>query len=461
MLIEAIEEDIECPFCSVIINSNYNYSQLNKHLQDCGTKYYDSNSYDNIEIYLPKDDINLNRLILNEIDIYRNNTRKNEKENIDFNAKIEELHKEINKYKISWEEGAEQIDINRIHILRDSLMKIKEINIFKEWKINFIGETNYDAGGILREWFTTLFKALEDEKLQLFIKSETETFSYIINPLLKRNSNNYKYFSLIGKLMAKALIDNITVNICFNKLIYKMILQEKIETNELVFINQPLYNSLQNMSGIGNMDLGIYYNIELKDCNNNIHSFDIKNNGINIEVQNFNDYIKERIDFMTSLYEPFIKRIRDSLFSIIPKEVIQSFTSDQLELLINGRPFIDIEDWKQFTEYREPYNINHQIIIWFWNIISQLSQLELSNLLMFATGSSRVPLGGFEQLESNRGTISRFTIECIPYIPHQKNYIKAHTCFNRLDIPNFKTKNELKEAIFFICNNKILGFGID
>jgi hypothetical protein len=282
-----------------------------------------------------------------------------------------------------------------------------------------------------------------------------------INPLLKRNNTNFKYFSLIGKLIAKALIDNITVNICFNKIIYKMILQEKIEINELVFIDKPLYDSLQNLNNVDLTDLEIYYNINLKDINDNTHSFDIKRDGINIHVRDINDYINKRIDFMTSLYEPFIKRIRDSLFNIIPKQVIQSFTSDQLELLINGRPFIDIEDWKQFTEYREPYNINHEIIIWFWNIVSQLSQQELSNLLMFATGTSRVPLGGFEQLESNRGNISRFTIEAMPYIPNQKNYIKAHTCFNRLDIPYFKNKNELKEAILFICNNKILGFGID
>ena len=407
------------------------------------------------------EDKKLNQLILNEINLYRNKQRINQKENMDFNLKIEELHKEINKYKISWEEGAEQININRNHIIKESLMQINDINIFKEWKINFIGETNYDAGGIMREWFTTIFKALEDKNLKLFIESETDTFSYIINPLLKRNSNNYKYFSLIGKLMAKALIDNITVNICFNKLIYKMILQEEIKFEELVFINKPLYNSIENMQNFEMADLGIYYNIELKDFDNNIHSFDIKTNGINIQVENIQDYIKSRIDFMTTLYEPFIKRIRDSLFNIIPKEVIQSFTSDQLELIINGRPFIDLEEWKIFTEYREPYNINHEVIIWFWNILSQLTQVQLSNLLMFATGSSRVPLGGFEQLESNRGNISRFTIESIPYVPNHKNYIKAHTCFNRLDIPYFKNKKELKDAILYICNNKILGFGID
>ena len=461
ILSDAIKETTICPFCSTQINSNYNYDQLNNHLQECGNKYYNLDSSQICDIYLTKDDSNFNQIILKEINLYRNNSRINKSENIDFNVKIEELHKEIGKKKISWEEGAEYLNINRMNIIRESLKQIDDINIFKEWKINFIGETNYDAGGIMREWFTTLFKSLEDEKLNLFIQSETDTFSYIINPLLKRNDNNFKYFSLIGKLIAKALIDNITVNICFNKIIYKMILQEEIKIDELVFINKPLYNSIENLNNFELTDLGLYYNIELKDIKNNIHKFDIQNNGINIQVRDINDYINKRIDFMTALYEPFIKRIRDSLFDIIPKNVIQAFTSDQLELIINGRPFIDLEEWKLFTEYREPYNIDHEVIIWFWDILSELTQMQLSNLLMFATGSTRVPLGGFEQLESNRGNVSRFTIESLPYIPNQKNYIKAHTCFNRLDIPIFKNKNELKEAILFICNNKILGFGID
>ena len=246
-----------------------------------------------------------------------------------------------------------------------------------------------------------------------------------------------------------------------------MILQEPIEFNELVFINKPVYDSIQNLkntqttSGIPCTELGVYYNLEMKDTNDKIHTLDIINFGREIPVEDIDDYINKRIDFLYGLYEPFIKRIRDSLYNIISKEVIQIFTSDQLELLLNGRPFIDIEDWKQFCEYREPYNNGHYIILWFWEILSTLSQKELSNLLMFSTGSSRVPLGGFSSLESNRGSNAKFTIESIPYEPNKKNYIKAHTCFNRLDIPLFNDKNELKEAILFVCSNEILGFGID
>jgi len=42
-----------------------------------------------------------------------------------------------------------------------------------------------------------------------------------------------------------------------------------------------------------------------------------------------------------------------------------------------------------------------------------------------------------------------------------KNYIKAHTCFNRIDLPDFPNKNLLEESINFIVNNEIMGFGID
>ena len=119
MLNEIIEEDIICPFCSMIIKGNNNYIQLNNHLKECGNKYYDLNSYEKCDLYLPKEDKSLNQLILNEIDLYRNNTRINEKQDIDFNEKIGELHSEINKKKISLEEGAEQIYINRNHILKN------------------------------------------------------------------------------------------------------------------------------------------------------------------------------------------------------------------------------------------------------------------------------------------------------------------------------------------------------
>ena len=199
----------------------------------------------------------------------------------------------------------------------------------------------------------------------------------------------------------------------------------------------------------------------MKDVHNHMHTFELKKNGKDMRVVNLEDYIKHRINFMIGTYEPFVKIIRNTIFQYIPNDVITNFNSDELELIINGRPYIDVEEWKMYTKYKEPYNERHYIIIWFWKIVSNLDQNELSNLLLFSTGSSRVPLGGFSALESNRGNVANYTIESIPYRRGYKNFIKAHTCFNRLDLPIFSTEKELKEAIDFITKNKILGFGID
>ena len=462
-----IFEQITCPFCKKLFNSSTTINALNYHIKLCGVKFIQINK--ECEIFPPSQDYELNELIYQ-------NSKKYIPLTVDktqtLEQKIEKLKADIKKVKISWEEGSDTLNLNRNNMLSESMEQINKVNLHKEVKINFIGEVSYDAGGIMREWFTTIFQTLEGEKLKLFVVSDANEFSYIINPFLSHKKDNFDYFTFIGKLIVKALFDNITVNICFNKLIYKMILQEKITYEDLVFIDSPLYSSLKNLKETHLFDnpkenestikdLELYYGLEMKDNYNHMHSLELQPNGRKTPLLDLDDFIKKRIDFMIGIYEPFIKIIRETIFSFIPKETIITFTSDEFELILNGRPFIDVEEWKIFTEYKVPYSATHYIILWFWEIVSELSQKELSNLLLFSTGSGRVPLGGFEVLESNRGNIARFTIESIAYNKGCKNFIKAHTCFNRLDIPLYENKEELDEALKFITNNEILGFGID
>jgi len=66
----------------------------------------------------------------------------------------------------------------------------------------------------------------------------------------------------------------------------------------------------------------------------------------------------------------------------------------------------------------------------------------------------------FRTIESNRGNIAKFCITKVILTPG-KNHIKAHTCFNRLDLPEFRYKKDLQEALNFVARNEIFGFGID
>ena len=458
-------EKVFCPFCNSSFPSE-NPFIFNSHIRSCGLAKIKIKKA--CDLYPPSQDFELNKLIFKNQIKYNQNIKIQDKSEKTFDQKIADLKEFINskKNKVS----TYYLSINRENLLTEVVEKVGTIlDLYRDWKIDFIGEISYDVGGILREFFSNIFRVLEGDNLKLFVKSETKEFSYILNPFLLQNEENLKYLKTMGILMAKALMQNVTINICLNKLIYKMILQEKIEFDDLAFIDTEFYTSIKNLKeNIFMMqdenivkELGFIYCLEMNDCYKHMHSLHLIENGRNIPVEKLDDYVNKRIDLLIGLYYPFVEKIKEGFFSLIDKDKISIFTSDELELIINGKPYIDLEEWEMCTLYKGAYNADHQVIKWFWEILAEFTQKELSNLLLFATGSSRVPLGGFEVLESNNGTIYKFTIEYINYIQKQKNFIKAHTCFNRIDLPCYPNKEELEEALRFVSEREMWGFGIE
>lgn len=48
------------------------------------------------------------------------------------------------------------------------------------------------------------------------------------------------------------------------------------------------------------------------------------------------------------------------ILQILPEKLIELFNSDELELFINGYPFIDLDDWKSNTIYKG-YSSNEEV----------------------------------------------------------------------------------------------------
>ena len=114
------------------------------------------------------------------------------------------------------------------------MVQLSILNLYKELKIIFTGEESNDAGGLIREWLTILFKEILDSKTGLFELSDTEEVSYIVKKNISNEQKNLDKYFFIGKVLAKALMENLTVNCCFNKVIYQLILGEKIEFKDFI-----------------------------------------------------------------------------------------------------------------------------------------------------------------------------------------------------------------------------------
>jgi len=112
---------------------------------------------------------------------------------------------------------------------------------------------------------------------------------------------------------------------------------------------------------------------------------------------------------------------------LIPQELVNVFDERELELLIGGMSEIDVDDWTKFTDYRG-YEVSDEVIQWFWKCIRSWPPERKSRLLQFATGTSRIPVNGFKDLQGSDGP-RRFTIE---KSGDPSQLPKSHTCFNRV-----------------------------
>ena len=103
------------------------------------------------------------------------------------------------------------------------------------------------------------------------------------------------------------------------------------------------------------------------------------------------------------------------------------FNEQELELLISGLPDIDVDDWRNNTEYHN-YSASSPQIQWFWRAVRSFDKEERAKLLQFATGTSKVPLNGFKELEGMNG-FSKFNIH--RDYGSKDRLPSSHTCFNR------------------------------
>lgn len=78
--------------------------------------------------------------------------------NLSFQEKSAWFRYHCERFRISWMNGADYMRIDRDNVLMSSLIHSKKVNMYKEVKIEFVGDKVNDAGGLLREWMHLVIK---------------------------------------------------------------------------------------------------------------------------------------------------------------------------------------------------------------------------------------------------------------------------------------------------------------
>ena len=103
------------------------------------------------------------------------------------------------------------------------------------------------------------------------------------------------------------------------------------------------------------------------------------------------------------------------------------------------------------------HSAGDEVVGWFWATLDEFDQQDRARFLMFVTGTSKVPVGGFKALRGQRGP-QRFTIEKA-YVSSEALPV-AHTCFNTLTLPAYPDRDTLREKLLIAIREAGEGFGL-
>lgn len=331
------------------------------------------------------------------------------------------------------------IKVRRGNLIVNSLaeMNTQEVQTWRgEIRVKYDGERGIDEGGLKRDWITSVTRALFDPENGFF------TTNRCPNPTSGTiHKNHLQYFTFAGKMIGKAIYDGVNVDCHMPSYIYKEILGLPVDMSDLpealkwILENDP--TSLDTTFVIDVEEFGKRREVPLipggeniKVTNENKHDF-------------VNRFIRHRLlDQAKDQLKAFVSGINH----IIPLSDLAMFTPKELDLVLCGVPQVDVRDMKRYYHYEYP------LIQKFFVVIRHWTNDDLAKLIMFITGSSQVPVGGFKAYED----LGR-PITIIAGGDHTRLPV-AHTCSNQLALPNYKSERELNEKLHFAIS-ECQGFG--
>ncbi|KAG1708831.1 hypothetical protein DVH05_022452 [Phytophthora capsici] len=366
--------------------------------------------------------------------------------------------------EVPWEYGHLLLEIERDNLLHNSceqLLWATPDQLHQSLRIKFANEPGVDAGGLVREWFTLMTKEVFDDTTGLFYRSGNGD-GLMINPASAEASvDHLMYYQAIGRFIGRALFEGILIDAHLALPVCKHILGIPITFSDLEFVDNDLYKNLKWLrDNTGVESLALDFTVNVDQMSDKTKVVDLVPNGSNIPVteENKMEYVNLRFRWIVAAsISQQLGSVMQGLFSIIPKELLSVFDHQELELLICGIPDIDVQDWKTHTIYVGERD--ERAIAWFWNIVREFSNEQKARLLQFTTGSARVPVQGFKALTMNDGRICPFAIQCVS--ADECLYPRAHTCFNRIDLPRYDTEKDLRIALSLVIQMEVTGFTIE
>jgi len=367
------------------------------------------------------------------------------------------LRTALDSLRVSWEVGRVQFTVRRDNCFGDAISVLGSLPPDK-WRqpffVTFRGEPGLDAGGVSREFFFNAISELLDPAKGVFRTVEGSTYypndDFVVADALQGSEDRVLTFA--GRLLGKALLEGHHVPAGFNGVLLKHLLALPVSLrDDLQLLDAEVARSLELIAEMNDSqlsDLALTFSVA-RPTLNGVHDISLRGNGCEeVTESNVKEFARLRATAdlggqQTKSIGALVKGFRD----VVPAAALLLLESpEELREALAGVEALDVHEWRRETKLRGAFKDapKHRVVEWFWSYVATLSHTKKAELLRWATGSARCPLGGFAKLHGRDGVLRPFTLTSVELA--QCAYPRAHTCFNRIDLPLFNCQRDLVDA---------------
>ena len=378
-----IKADIICPICNMLLKGTTTYNQLNDHLKECELQLkqaqserlmqnakvrqiksnkniankkfqemIDGNYLNNARIQSKKDDLinsepyrGTHKKSINSSDISNGNTINDFQLVIDYNnTKNPDLYEEKLKNDGKKEQIMDKyLQLRRFLISKKNLMNydlniecknykeifysIKNCNIYYNTKFILLKNLNTPEASSKKPKILNLNDVL-NKYFELMAKNKI--FNIIKDTLFFSFENKKIDYEMIGIILSILFIyPEIQLRYKLPLILCKLLVNQRLELNDIQFVNNKIYNNLRDLSKDKNINnKGLVYFYEGNEL-----LIDGKN--IKVNSKNVCDYIEKLINYEIRKYKNEINIIKTNLFQFIPKKYVFYFNGEELYRILN------------------------------------------------------------------------------------------------------------------------------
>lgn len=193
-------------------------------------------------------------------------------------------------------------NVTRENLVVDTIREImmcRPQDLKKPLKVKFFGEEAEDAGGVRKEFFMLLIKDLLDPKYGMFTEFEDSRCIWFA----EHSFEDTNMYTLIGAICGLAIYNFIIVNIPFPLALYKKLLKEKVDINDLKDMSPIMAKSMISLLEYDDDDLEEVFDLTFeitREVFGEMKSVQLKADGDKIRVtkENRKEFVDLYVDYI-------------------------------------------------------------------------------------------------------------------------------------------------------------------